>query len=128
MKQQLNNAGVASKVAELLELPHALRTVEMQAMTDDFVSWMDRHFVLKPYQLNQLLNMPKGFRQELAQAISNCLTVGQALQFQKDEKETEDPDFKELSVHGLEEWQDPTLTQELTPLYIRISYMSSSQF
>lgn len=128
MKQYFNNAGVSGKVNELLALPTTLRAAEMQALAADFVNWMDQHFYLQPYQLNQLLNMPSAFRQELARAISNSLMMEQAVQFQKDEKEKEDPDFKELTVHGLEEWQEPDLTQGLTPLFIRISYPSSPAF
>ncbi|MDR2274913.1 MAG: hypothetical protein LBF27_28650 [Sphingobacterium sp.] len=128
MKQDFSNAGVASKVAELLALPTAFRATEMQAMTADFVDWMDQHFDLMPHQRNQMLNMPSDFRQELARAICNCLMMDQVMQFEKDKKENEDPDFKELSVHGIEEWQEPDLTQGITPLYIRISYRPSSLF
>jgi len=122
MKENLDNAGVARKVALLLALPIAERVIELRIMTDNFAAWMEQNFNLKNHQLAQLNNLPAEFRKQLGQAISNYLMQGHVLQFQKDEKEAEDPDFKELIVHGLEQWQDDTMEMALTPLFVRISY------
>ncbi|MNR14559.1 hypothetical protein D3C85_1310430 [compost metagenome] len=96
--------------------------MELRIMTDNFAAWMEQNFNLKSYQLAQLNNLPAEFRKQLGHAISNYLMQGYVLQFQKDEKEAEDPDFKELVVHGLEQWQDVNMEMALTPLFIRISY------
>ncbi|WP_418360356.1 hypothetical protein [Sphingobacterium detergens] len=122
MKENLDNAGVARKVALLLALTAAERAIELRIMTDNFAAWMEQNFKLKSYQLAQLNNLPAEFRKQLGHAISNYLMQGYVLQFQKDEKEAEDPDFKELVVHGLEQWQDVNMEMALTPLFIRISY------
>lgn len=122
MKENLDNAGVARKVAMLLTLSTAERAIELRIMTANFATWMEQNFSLKSYQLAQLNNLPTDFRTQLGRAISNYLMQGHVLQFQKDEKEAEDPDFKELVVHGLEQWQDDNMEMALTPLFIRISY------
>ncbi|MDM1295877.1 hypothetical protein HX021_16425 [Sphingobacterium sp. N143] len=122
MKENFNNAGVAQKVVTLLALPLADRALEMQLLKDDFAAWMEQNFILKSHQVEQLHNLPDDFRKQLSNAISNYLMQGNVLQFQKDEKEEEDPEFKELSVHGLEQWQDEVVGMTFTPLFIRISY------
>jgi len=125
MKENFDNAGVAQKVAALLALPFAERATELQLMRDDFAVWMEDHFNLKSHQAQQLNNLPAEFRKQLSSAISNYLIQGYPLQFQKDEKE-EDPDFKDLTIHGLEKWQDDVVKVNFTPLFIRISYRNSS--
>ncbi|APU97850.1 hypothetical protein BV902_17200 [Sphingobacterium sp. B29] len=123
MKENLDNAGVAQKVATILALPIAERALEMQLLKDDFAVWMEHNFNLDPHQVIQLYNFPNGFRKQLGTAISNYLMQGNVLQFQKDDKgDEEDPDFKEVMVHGLDEWQDGVATMMFTPLFIRISY------
>ena len=122
MKENFDNAGVARKVAILLALPITERAIVLRIMTENFAAWMEQNFDLRDHQLQQLYNMPAEFQEQLSKAISNYLMQGYVLQFQKDEKEAEDPDFKELSVHGLEQWQDDIMEMTLTPLFIRISY------
>ncbi|WP_286884285.1 MULTISPECIES: hypothetical protein [Sphingobacterium] len=124
MKENLDNAGVAQKVATILALPIAERALEMQLLKDDFAVWMEHNFNLKPHQVQQLYDFPHGFRKQLGTAISNYLMQGHILQFQKDDKgdDDDDPEFKELMVHGLDEWQDAVMRMMFTPLFIRISY------
>ncbi len=123
MKEKFDNAGVAQKVATILALPIAERALEMQLLKDDFAVWMEHNFNLDPHQVIQLYNFPNGFRKQLGTAISNYLMQGNVLQFQKEDKgDEEDPDFKEVMVHGLDEWQDGVATMMFTPLFIRISY------
>ncbi|WP_159726279.1 hypothetical protein [Sphingobacterium sp. 18053] len=128
MKENFDNAGVAQKVATLLALPLAERALEMQLLKDDFAAWMEHNFNLDPHQVIQLYNFPNGFRKQLGTAISNYLMQGNVLQFQKDDKgDDDDPEFKELMVHGLDEWQDGVATIMFTPLFIRISYTGPQQ-
>ncbi|MFA4979745.1 MAG: hypothetical protein WC589_19690 [Sphingobacterium sp.] len=128
MKENFDNAGVAQKVATLLALPLAERALEMQLLKDDFAVWMEHNFNLDPHQVIQLYNFPNGFRKQLGTAISNYLMQGNVLQFQKDDKgDDDDPEFKELMVHGLDEWQDGVATIMFTPLFIRISYTGPQQ-
>ncbi|WP_333575198.1 hypothetical protein [Sphingobacterium sp.] len=123
MKENLDNAGVAQKVATLLALPLAERALEMQLLKADFAVWMEHNFNLKAHQVIQLYNFPNGFRKQLGTAISNYLMQGHILQFQKDDKgDDDDPEFKELMVHGLDEWQDTAVRLAFTPLFIRIFY------
>ncbi len=124
MKENFNNAGVAQKVATILALPIAERALEMQLLKDDFAVWMEHNFNLKPHLMKQLYDFPYGFRKQLSTAISNYLMQGNILQFQKDDKgDDDDPEFKELMVHGLDEWQDVVVRMTFTPLFIRISYI-----
>ncbi|QRY55278.1 hypothetical protein [Sphingobacterium siyangense] len=125
MKENFDNAGVAQKVATLLALPLAERATELQLMRDDFAVWMVYNFNLKPHQVEQLYKLSDTDRKQLSTAISNYLMQGNVLQFQKDAKEKEDPDFKELTIHGLDEWQDGATIALLTPLFIRISYRNT---
>lgn len=128
MKEKFDNAGVAQKVATILALPIAERALEMQLLKDDFAVWMEHNFNLDPHQVIQLYNFPNGFRKQLGTAISNYLMQGNVLQFQKEDKgDEEDPDFKEVMVHGLDEWQDGVATMMFTPLFIRISYTGPQQ-
>ncbi|WP_313419335.1 hypothetical protein [Sphingobacterium multivorum] len=128
MKVNYDNAGVAQKVATLLALPLAERALEMQLLKDDFAAWMEHNFDLKSHQVEQLYNFFPGFRKQLGTAISNYLMQGNVLQFQKEDKgDDDDPDFKELMVHGLDEWQDGVATMMFTPLFIRISYTGPQQ-
>ena len=123
MKEKFDNAGVAQKEAMILALPIAERALEMQLLKDDFAVWMEHNFNLKPHQVQQLYDFPPGFRKQLGTAISNYLMQGNILQFQKDDKgDDDDPEFKELMVHGLDEWQDAVVRKTFTPLFIRISY------
>ncbi|WP_336835913.1 hypothetical protein [Sphingobacterium siyangense] len=123
MKENLDNAGVAQKVATILALPIAERALEMQLLKGDFAVWMEHNFNLKAHQVQQLYDFPHGFRKQLGTAISNYLMQGHILQFQKDDKgDDDDPEFKELMVHGLDEWQDTAVRLAFTPLFIRISY------
>ncbi|MGJ1406886.1 hypothetical protein [Sphingobacterium siyangense] len=128
MKENFDNAGVAQKVATLLALPLAERALEMQLLKDDFAAWMEHNFNLDPHQVIQLYNFPQGFRKQLGTAISNYLMQGNILQFQKEDKgDDDDPEFKELMVHGLDEWQDGLATMMFTPLFIHISYTGPQQ-
>ncbi|WP_088161823.1 hypothetical protein [Sphingobacterium sp. G1-14] len=128
MKENFDNPGVAQKVATLLALPLAERALEMQLLKDDFAVWMEHNFNLDPHQVIQLYNFPNGFRKQLGTAISNYLMQGNVLQFQKEDKgDDDDPEFKELMVHGLDEWQDGVATMMFTPLFIRISYIGPQQ-
>ena len=128
MKVNYDNAGVAQKVATLLALPLAERALEMQLLKDDFAAWMEYNFDLKPHQVEQLYDFSPGFRKQLGTAISNYLMQGNVLQFQKEDKgDDDDPEFKELMVHGLNEWQDGVATMMFTPLFIRISYIGPQQ-
>ena len=129
MKENFDNAGVAQKVAMLLALPVAERALEMQLLKDDFAVWMEHNFNLQSHQVYQLYNkLSAGLREELGTAISNYLMQGNVLQFQKDEKgDEEDPEFKELMVHGLDEWQDGVAGMTFTPLFIRIYYTDPQQ-
>lgn len=123
MKENFNNAGVAQKVAMILALPIAERALEMQLLKDDFAVWMEHNFNLKTHQVQQLYDFPYGFRKQLSTAISNYLMQGNILQFQKEDKgDDDDPEFKDLIVHGLDEWQDVVVRMTFTPLFIRISY------
>lgn len=122
MKENFDNAGVAQKVATLLALPLAERATELQLMRDDFAVWMAHNFNLKPHQVKQLYKLSDTDRKQLSTAISNYLMQNRVLQFQKDAKEDDDPDYKDLMVHGLDEWQDGATIALLTPLFIRISY------
>lgn len=122
MKENFDNAGVAQKVATLLALPLADRALELHLMKDDFAVWMAHNFNLKPHQVEQLNKFSAELRNQISTAISNYLMQGNVLQFQKDAKEDDDPDFKELTIHGLDEWQDGATIALLTPLFIRISY------
>lgn len=125
MKENFDNAGVAQKVATLLALPLAERATELQLMRDDFAVWMVHNFNLKSRQVEQLYKLSDTDRKQLSTAISNYLMQNRVLQFQKDAKEKEDPDFKELTIHGLDEWQDGATIALLTPLFIRISYRNT---
>jgi hypothetical protein len=128
MKENFDNAGVAQKVAMLLALPIAERALEMQLLKDDFAVWMEHNFNLKPHQVQQLYDFPNGFRKQLGTAISNYLMQGNTLQFQKDDKgDEEDPDYKDLRIHGIDEWQDGVAGMAFTPLFIRISYIDPQQ-
>lgn len=123
MKENFDNAGVAQKVATLLALPLVERATELQLMKEDFAVWMKHNFNLKPHQVQQLYKLSDTDRKQLGTAISNYLMQGNVLQFQKDEKgDEEDPEFKDLMVHGLDEWQDVVVRMTFTPLFIRISY------
>jgi len=123
MKENFDNAGVAQKVATILALPIAERALEMQLLKDDFAVWMERNFNLKPHQVQQLYKLSDTDRKQLGTAISNYLMQGNILQFQKDDKgDDDDPEFKDLIVHGLDEWQDVGVRMTFTPLFIRISY------
>ncbi|WP_426791752.1 hypothetical protein [Sphingobacterium sp. WOUb80] len=123
MKEKFDNAGVAQKVAMILTLPIAERALEMQLLKDDFAVWMEHNFNLDPHQVIQLYEFPHGFRKQLGTAISNYLMQGNILQFQKDDKgDDDDPEFKELMVHGLDEWQDTAARLAFTPLFIGIFY------
>lgn len=123
MKENFDNAGVAQKVATLLALPLAERALEMQLLKADFAVWMEHNFNLKAHQVQQLYEFPQGFQKQLGTAIGNYLMQGNILQFQKDDKgDVDDPEFKELMVHGLDEWQDTVVRLAFTPLFIRISY------
>lgn len=123
MKEKFDNAGVAQKVAMILALPIAERALEMQLLKDDFAVWMERNFNLKPHQVQQLYKLSDTDRKQLGTAISNYLMQGNVLQFQKEDKgDDDDPEFKDLMVHGLYEWQDAMVRMTFTPLFIRISY------
>ncbi len=123
MKENFDNAGVAQKVATILALPIAERALEMQLLKDDFAVWMEHNFNLKTHQVQQLYKLSDTDRKQLGTAISNYLMQGNILQFQKDDKgDDDDPEFKELMVHGLDEWQDAVVRMTFTPLFIRISY------
>jgi len=127
MKKNFDNAGVAQKVAMLLALPITERALEMQLLKDDFAVWMEHNFNLKPHQVRQLYGFSHRFRKQLGTVISNYLTQGNVLQFQKDAKDKEDPEYKDLMIHGIDEWQDGVTTALLTPLFIRISYRDPQQ-
>lgn len=123
MKENFDNAGVAQKVAMILALPIAERALEMQLLKDDFAVWMEHNFNLKPHQVQQLYKLSDTDRKQLGTAISNYLMQGNVLQFQKEDKgDDDDPEFKDLIVHGLDEWQDVGVRMTFTPLFIRISY------
>ncbi len=122
MNKKLDNAGVARKVGILLTLPVADRALELQLMKANFTDWMKHNFNLTSHQAERLDKLPDQFSKQLSAAISNYLMQGNLLQFQKDEKHTEDSDFTELTVHGLEHWQDDIVEGTFTPLFIRISY------
>lgn len=122
MKENFDNAGVAQKVATLLALPLAERATELQLMRDDFAVWMVHNFNLKSRQVEQLYKLSDTDRKQLSTAISNYLMQGNVLQFQKEDKGDDDPEFKDLMIHGLDEWQDGATIALLTPLFIRISY------
>ncbi|MDF2852819.1 MAG: hypothetical protein K0S31_3504 [Sphingobacterium multivorum] len=123
MKENFNNAGVAQKVAMILALPIAERALEMQLLKDDFAVWMEHNFNLKTHQVQQLYKLSDTDRKQLGTAISNYLMQGNVLQFQKEDKgDDDDPEFKDLIVHGLDEWQDVVVRMTFTPLFIRISY------
>lgn len=128
MKENFNNAGVAQKVAMLLALPIAERALEMQLLKDDFAVWMEHNFNLKTHQVQQLYKLSDTDRKQLGTAISNYLMQGNVLQFQKEDKgDDDDPEFKDLIVHGLDEWQDVVVPMTFTPLLIRISYTDQQQ-
>lgn len=127
MKKNFDNVGVAQKVAMLLALPITERALEMQLLKDDFAVWMEHNFKLKPHQMEQLNKLSAELRNQLSVAISNCLMQGNRLQFQKDAKDKEDPEYKDLMIHGIYEWQDGVTTALLTPLFIRISYRDPQQ-
>jgi len=123
MKENFDNAGVAQKVATILALPIAERALEMQLLKDDFAVWMEHNFNLKTHQVQQLYKLSDTDRKQLGTAISNYLMQGNVLQFQKEDKgDDDDPEFKDLMVHGLDEWQDVVVRMTFTPLFIRISY------
>ncbi|WP_313265405.1 hypothetical protein [Sphingobacterium sp.] len=123
MKENFDNAGVAQKVATILALPIAERALEMQLLKDDFAVWMEHNFNLKTHQVQQLYKLSDTDRKQLGTAISNYLMQGNVLQFQKEDKgDDDDPEFKDLIVHGLDEWQDVVVRMTFTPLFIRISY------
>ncbi|MDR3006865.1 MAG: hypothetical protein LBV59_02960 [Sphingobacterium sp.] len=127
MKKNFDNVGVAQKVAMLLALPITERALEMQLLKEDFAVWMENNFNLKPHQMEQLNKLSAELRNQLSVAISNCLMQGNRLQFQKDAKDKEDPEYKDLMIHGIYEWQDGVTTALLTPLFIRISYRDPQQ-
>lgn len=127
MKENLDNAGVARKVATLFALPVAERTIELQLMAVNFAGWMEQNFNLLKHQSQQLDRMPIDVREQLGKSISNYLIRGFAVQFQKDEKEKEDPDYKELSTLGLELWEEPEPEQAWSPLFFRIHYRYPKQ-
>lgn len=124
MKNKFNAIGVANAATVLLAQSTADRVIQLRKMTADFIEWMDQHFDLQPHQMRQLQNLPPSFREELARAIANSLIAGQAIQFLKEAKSLiDDPDFKELSVRGLEEWQKPFVEgMQRQPLVIQIAY------
>ncbi|MBB2949336.1 hypothetical protein [Sphingobacterium sp. JUb56] len=122
MKENFNTAGVNNKVTNLLALSSADLHLQKQMLYTDFALWVREHFNLEQEQLEQLDNMPQNFRNQLGTAIANCLDAGYPVQFLKEEKE-EDIDWKELSIQGLEEWQEPFMTRQFrSPLFIAIRY------
>ncbi len=125
MKENLDDVGLAAKVATLLALPRVDRALALQLMKDNFVGWMEHNFNLTSNQSYKLNKLPAGLGQKLGTAISNYLMEDNVLQVQKDEKKDEDPDFTALSVYGLEEWLDGGTEAEATPLHIRISYRNA---
>ncbi len=125
MRENFDNAGVARKVATLLALPMADRAIELASLAGNFAGWMKDNFNLQAHQLAQLAVMPISFQNKLGRAIANYTTWGLAVQFQKDEKKDEDPEFKDLIIQGLEQWQDEARIALLTPLFIRIVYRNS---
>lgn len=125
MKENLDDVGLAAKVATLLALPRADRALALQLMRDNFVNWMEHNFKLSSNQTEQLEKLPAELGQKLGTAISNYLMQDNVLQVQKDEKKDEDPDFTAFSVYGLDEWLDGETKAEATPLYIRIAYRNT---
>ncbi|WP_313156370.1 hypothetical protein [Sphingobacterium multivorum] len=125
MKENLDDVGLAAKVATLLALPRVDRALALQLMKDNFVDWMEHNFNLTSNQVDKLNKLPTELSQKLGIAISNYLMQDHVLQVRKDEKKVEDPDFTALSVYGLEEWLDGGTEAEATPLHIRISYRNA---
>lgn len=125
MRENFDNAGVARKVATLLALPTADRAIELASLAGNFEGWMKDNFNLQAHQLAQLAAMPINFQNKLGRAIANYTMWGLAVQFQKDEKKDEDPEFKDLIIQGHEQWQDEARIALLTPLFIRIAYRYS---
>lgn len=125
MKENLDDVGLAAKVATLLALPRVDRALALQLMRDNFVNWMEHNFNLSSNQADQLDKLPAELGQKLGTAISNYLMQDNVLQVQKDEKKDEDPDFTAFSFYGLDEWLDGGTEEEGTPLYIRIAYRNA---
>jgi len=125
MKENLDEFGLAAKVATLLALPRVDRALALQLMRDNFVDWMEHNFNLGSNQADKLNQLPAELSQKLGIAISNYLMEDQVLQVRKDEKKDEDPDFTELCIYGVDEWLDGVAKAEATPLYIRISYRNA---
>ncbi|OJZ05736.1 MULTISPECIES: hypothetical protein [Sphingobacterium] len=125
MKENLDEFGLAAKVATLLALPRVDRALALQLMRDNFVDWMEHNFNLGSNQADKLNQLPAELSQKLGIAISNYLMEDQVLQVRKDEKKDEDPDFTELCIYGVDEWLDGGAKAEATPLYIRISYRNA---
>lgn len=125
MKENLDEFGLAAKVATLLALPRVDRALALQLMRDNFVDWMEHNFNLGSNQADKLNQLPAELSQKLGIAISNYLMEDHVLQVRKDEKKDEDPDFTELCIYGVDEWIDGGTEAEAIPLYIRISYRNA---
>ncbi len=128
MKHSFDNAGVATVQAALLSLPTNERDLELQAIRDDFRTWMVAHFDLSASQLQQLDDMPAAFRQHVADHIANTWASGSLIAFFKEatvsarHDEPRDKDFiifpQKRQVYNMD---SHTLDEE-TGLDIRILY------
>ena len=103
MKQQCNNHGVAKVQFRILALPESLLAVEVNAIRQNFLSWMAANFALTTSQKFQLMTMPDDLQETLSQAIANSYELGQAVQFFKETTSKDDqPDLKDIVINGAE--------------------------
>ncbi len=103
MKQQFNNQGVAKVQFRILALPENLLAVELNAIRENFLSWMAANFALTTSQKFQLMTMPDDLQETLSQAIANSYELGQAVQFFKETASKDDqPDLKDIVINGAE--------------------------
>jgi len=98
MKQPFNNAGVAQFQSNFFTFSMAKRTLEIQAMLNDFPSWMEEKFILSAYQQAQLASMPADFRSMLSTSIAECWESNQPVQFSKETRTEDDRSPKDIII------------------------------
>lgn len=88
-KIQFSNAGVAQVQARILSLPLPDRMEEAERIAASFTEWMESTFTLTEKQRDQLQELPAGFRQQIAIAVSQAWKAGEWVFFNKEDKGAE---------------------------------------
>lgn len=86
---QFSNAGVAQVQARILSLPLPDRMEEAERIAASFTEWMESTFTLTEKHRDQLQELPAGFRQQIAIAVSQAWKAGEWVFFNKEDKGAE---------------------------------------